>query len=152
VAAYEVELTGRARKQYMALDPAIRDRIRRALRDLADDPTPAQVKALTGGGGLLRIRVGAWRVIYQVEHNPLVHRSGTSLTVPTVPGDGPARKGVCRRARRRRGRAPRHPRTSRQKIIYRKVAVRVAVHRRPARFTRVSASCLACGANARELW
>jgi mRNA interferase RelE/StbE len=69
VAAYEVELTGRARKQYMALDPAIRDRIRRALRDLADDPTPAQVKALTGGGGLLRIRVGAWRVIYQVEHN-----------------------------------------------------------------------------------
>jgi mRNA interferase RelE/StbE len=69
VAAYEVELTGRARKQYTALDPAIRDRIRRALLDLADDPTPAQVKALTGGGGLLRIRVGAWRVIYQVEHN-----------------------------------------------------------------------------------
>jgi mRNA interferase RelE/StbE len=69
VAAYEVELTGRARKQYTALDPVIRDRIRLALRDLADDPTPAQVKALTGGSRLLRIRVGDWRVIYTVEHD-----------------------------------------------------------------------------------
>jgi mRNA interferase RelE/StbE len=69
VAAYEVELTGRARKQYTALDPVIRDRVRAALRDLADDPTPAQVKALAGGGGLLRVRVGAWRVIYRVEHD-----------------------------------------------------------------------------------
>ena len=58
MAAYEVELTARARKQYKALDPVIRDRIRRALLDLADDPAPSQVKALAGGGGLLRIRVG----------------------------------------------------------------------------------------------
>lgn len=69
MAAYEVELTGRARKQYTALDRVIRDRIRAALRDLADEPTPAQVKALTDSGGLLRIRVGAWRVIYRVEHD-----------------------------------------------------------------------------------
>jgi mRNA interferase RelE/StbE len=69
VPAYEVELTARARKQYKALDPAVRDRIRRALLDLADDPAPAQVKALAGGGGLLRVRVGAWRVIYRVEHD-----------------------------------------------------------------------------------
>lgn len=68
-AAYEVELTGRARKQYTALDRVIRDRIRVALRDLADDPTPAQVKALVGGGGLLRVRVGGWRIIYRVEHD-----------------------------------------------------------------------------------
>jgi mRNA interferase RelE/StbE len=69
VAAYEVELTGRARKQYTALDPVIRDRIRVALRDLAEDPTPAQVKALAGGGGLFRLRVGDWRVIYSVERD-----------------------------------------------------------------------------------
>lgn len=68
MAAYEVELTARARKQYKALDPVVRDRVSRALRDLADDPAPAQVKALTGGRGLLRIRVGAWRVIYQIHH------------------------------------------------------------------------------------
>jgi mRNA-degrading endonuclease RelE of RelBE toxin-antitoxin system len=35
VAAYQVELTARARKQYKALDPVIRDRIRRTLLDLA---------------------------------------------------------------------------------------------------------------------
>jgi len=47
VAAHHVELTARARKQYKPLDSVIRDRIRRTLLDLADDPTPAQVKALT---------------------------------------------------------------------------------------------------------
>ena len=47
MAGYQVELTARARKQYKALDPAIRNRIRQSLLDLADDPTPAQVKALT---------------------------------------------------------------------------------------------------------
>jgi len=70
VAAYQVELTARARKQYKALDPVIRDRIRRTLLALADDPTPAQVKALAGGDGLLRVRVGAWSVIYRVERDP----------------------------------------------------------------------------------
>jgi mRNA interferase RelE/StbE len=69
VAAYQVELTARARKQYKALDPVIRDRIRRTLLDLAEDPAPAQVKALAGSSGLLRIRVGAWRVIYHVERD-----------------------------------------------------------------------------------
>jgi mRNA interferase RelE/StbE len=69
VPAYQVELTARARKQYKALDPVARDRIRHTLLELADDPTPAQVKALAGGGGLLRVRVGAWRVIYRVEHD-----------------------------------------------------------------------------------
>jgi mRNA-degrading endonuclease RelE of RelBE toxin-antitoxin system len=59
VAAYEVELTARARKQYKALDPAIRDRVGRALHDLAVDPASAQVKALAGGTDLLRVRVGA---------------------------------------------------------------------------------------------
>lgn len=68
MAAYEVELTGRARKQYTALDPVIRDRLRRALLELADDPTPAPVKALSGSA-LLRVRVGAWRIIYQIEHD-----------------------------------------------------------------------------------
>ena len=68
MAAYEVELTARARKQYEALDRPVRDRMRAALGELADDPTPAQVKVLAGHDGLLRVRVGAWRVIYRVDH------------------------------------------------------------------------------------
>lgn len=69
MAAYQIELTGRARKQYKALDPAVRERVGRALRDLADDPAPAQVKALAGSNELLRIRIGSWRVIYRIEHD-----------------------------------------------------------------------------------
>jgi mRNA interferase RelE/StbE len=68
VTAYEVELTARARKQYEALDRPVRARIRDALAALANDPASAQVKALTNHDDLLRIRVGAWRVIYQVDH------------------------------------------------------------------------------------
>lgn len=66
--AYNVELTARARKQYKALDPVIRQRVRAALRELANDPAPATVKALSGQGNLLRIRVGDWRVIYRIDH------------------------------------------------------------------------------------
>jgi mRNA-degrading endonuclease RelE of RelBE toxin-antitoxin system len=57
VAAYQVELTARARKQYKALDQVIRDRIRRTLLDLADNPTPAQVKALAGGDRACKSRL-----------------------------------------------------------------------------------------------
>ena len=56
MAAYQVELTARARKQYKALDQVIRDRIR-TLLDLADNPTPAQVKALAGGDRACKSRL-----------------------------------------------------------------------------------------------
>jgi mRNA interferase RelE/StbE len=68
VAAYEVQLTARARKQYEALDRPVHERIRATLGELADDPTPAQVKALAGHDDLLRVRVGDWRVIYRLDH------------------------------------------------------------------------------------
>ena len=64
--AYQVELTARARKQYKALDPVVRDRIRHTLPDLADDPAPAQVKAVAGCSGSGSVRGGsftAWNAI-----------------------------------------------------------------------------------------
>ena len=72
MAAYDVELTARARKQYKALDPAIRDRIRAALHSLADNPAPPAVKALAGHQDLLRIRVGDWRIIYHADHGRML--------------------------------------------------------------------------------
>ncbi|MGH3445998.1 MAG: type II toxin-antitoxin system RelE family toxin [Nocardioidaceae bacterium] len=66
--AYEVELTGRARRQYKGLDPQVRRRVRDALHKLADDPTPRGAIPLAGHTGLLRVRVGVWRIIYQVNH------------------------------------------------------------------------------------
>jgi len=44
-----------------------------ALDDLSNDPTPAQVKALAGSGGLCRIRVGDWRIIYTIERDDSWH-------------------------------------------------------------------------------
>lgn len=47
---------------------AAQDNLRRAIRELADDPTPADSIPMHGKGrGLFRIRVGLWRIIYRVQ-------------------------------------------------------------------------------------
>ena len=46
--------------------------MRAATEALRDDPRPAGVKALVNSPGLLRIRVGDWRVIYRVEEARVV--------------------------------------------------------------------------------
>ena len=66
-ADYRVELSRRARKQYDALDGPVRRRLAPAIARLADDPRPAGAIPLTGTTGLMRVRVGDWRVIYQVQ-------------------------------------------------------------------------------------
>jgi mRNA interferase RelE/StbE len=38
----------------------------RALQGLGTDPRPAGAKRLAGQEGLLRIRVGDWRILYEV--------------------------------------------------------------------------------------
>ncbi len=50
----------------MRMDRATSSRIRVKIGQLADDPTSLanNVKALKGGAGLFRLRVGDWRVIY----------------------------------------------------------------------------------------
>jgi len=47
-------------------------RIAEAIDGLALDPRPPGVKKLGGGGGAYRIRVGDYRIIYQVRDNVLV--------------------------------------------------------------------------------
>lgn len=69
---YALEFTTPAARQVRKLDPQARSRIRVATDGLRDEPRPAGVKALTGSPGLLRIRVGDWRVIYRVEDARLV--------------------------------------------------------------------------------
>jgi len=46
----------------------VQDRIRVAIRSLADDPTPADSISMEGKAhGLHRVRVGDWRVVYRVQ-------------------------------------------------------------------------------------
>ncbi len=65
--AWTVTLAPPARKALKAIrDKRLRGRIVRALQGLETDPRPAGVKRLVGQEGFLRIRVGDWRIIYEV--------------------------------------------------------------------------------------
>lgn len=72
MAAYRIELRPRAEKELAALPRDAQRRIVRAIDGLAEDPRPAGCVALKGGDGLLRIRVGVYRVVNLVEDDRLV--------------------------------------------------------------------------------
>lgn len=64
-----VEYSRDAAKALQRMDLPTSKRIRGKIRQLADDPAALvnNVTALKGGEGLMRLRVGDWRVIYTDE-------------------------------------------------------------------------------------
>jgi mRNA interferase RelE/StbE len=71
--AWTVTLAPPARKALKAIrDTRLRGRIVRALQGLETDPRPTGVKRLAGQEGLLRIRVGDWRILYEVREREVV--------------------------------------------------------------------------------
>lgn len=68
---YRIVLASRARKNLARIDPVIRRRIVRAIDALSADPQPVGCVPLKGVPGALRIRVGDYRVVYQVMHDDL---------------------------------------------------------------------------------
>jgi len=60
---WRVELGSRARKDLRNLDPPVRRRVTDAIRRLANEDDALDVQPLRGTGGQ-RLRVGAWRVIF----------------------------------------------------------------------------------------
>jgi mRNA interferase RelE/StbE len=65
---WHVELLPVARRELLALRNPIQQRVRGAIRALADDPTPAESIMMRGKGiGLYRLRVGSYRVVYRVQ-------------------------------------------------------------------------------------
>ncbi|NBB86922.1 MAG: type II toxin-antitoxin system RelE/ParE family toxin [Bacteroidetes bacterium] len=63
---YEVRITKAAKKEYLKLPPGIRQRVRPAIDALAEDPRPPGCHKLSGTECTYRIRVGDYRVIYDV--------------------------------------------------------------------------------------
>jgi mRNA interferase RelE/StbE len=61
-----IEYSRAALKTLARIDRATARRIRDKVDQLAADPAPLanNVRALSGGEGLMRLRVGDWRVIY----------------------------------------------------------------------------------------
>lgn len=74
MAIYAVEFVKSARKEFERLPARIRDRIAEALRLLAQDPRSEllRVKKLRDPQDLFRIRVGDYRVVYELRHKALV--------------------------------------------------------------------------------
>lgn len=70
--AYHVELTTAAARQVRKLPRPARDRVLDAIEDLGDDPRPHGVKKLRGEQTAWRIRIGEYRVIYDVFDSKLL--------------------------------------------------------------------------------
>lgn len=65
--SYRLEFVSSASREFLALPAAIRERIDKRLVALKENPRPAGVKALQGQEGLWRIRIGGYRVVYQID-------------------------------------------------------------------------------------
>lgn len=70
--SYTIEWKSSARKDLRRIDPPVRRRILDAVTNLGDDPRPVGSVTLTGSPGWRRIRVGSYRVIYELQDDLLV--------------------------------------------------------------------------------
>jgi mRNA interferase RelE/StbE len=66
--SYSIEILRSAQKQLAKIEGKDRDRIIDAIRKLSSDPRPQGVTKLTGRPAW-RIRVGNYRVIYEIDDN-----------------------------------------------------------------------------------
>ncbi len=80
---FDVKLSKRSHKELLSLDPATKARIIQRLEELQDDPFPHGVVKLQGRVDTYRIRVGDYRVLYEVLRKEALvlvekidHRSG----------------------------------------------------------------------------
>lgn len=69
---YRITFARGAAKTFRGLHPQVSGRLKAAIQELAEDPRPPGSLQLNGGDGELRIRVGDYRVIYDVEEDELV--------------------------------------------------------------------------------
>lgn len=69
---YTVEFTKRAQKQLGKIRPRDRRRIEKAIDDLAEDPRPHGHRKLSGTERDYRIRIGDYRVLYEIRDGELL--------------------------------------------------------------------------------
>ncbi len=70
--SYEIVISRRAQKSLARLRPTDREKVRDAIFALSEDPRPHGVRTLKGKpGDYQRLRVGDYRVIYQVQQEML---------------------------------------------------------------------------------
>jgi len=67
VAAYEVKFATSAAKEFRSLPLELKRRVGAVIDRLSQDPRPPGVRKLVGHERLYRIRVGQYRVVYEVD-------------------------------------------------------------------------------------
>jgi mRNA interferase RelE/StbE len=70
--AYAIQFKPNALRQLEELPHAVRNRLGATIEALCDDPFPAGCKKLSGVPDTWRVRVGDYRVIYQVHRRILL--------------------------------------------------------------------------------
>ncbi len=75
---YRISLTARASKEIRKLERQSLSRISIAIDDLAENPCPHGCLKVKTGEGLWRIRVGDWRIGYEIDDQA---REVTVITV-----------------------------------------------------------------------
>jgi mRNA interferase RelE/StbE len=86
--AYRLEFVSSAQREFLRLPLAVRTRLDPHLLGLAQDPRPRGVKAMAGHKGLFRIRVGDYRILYEIDDTDHV------VTVTRVRLRGSAYRGL----------------------------------------------------------
>jgi mRNA interferase RelE/StbE len=64
---FQVEFTNRAARAFRNLSPDVQRRLDPALLALADNPRPPGCVKLSGEESLWRVRVGDYRIVYQIQ-------------------------------------------------------------------------------------
>jgi mRNA interferase RelE/StbE len=69
---YQVEISKGALKQLKKLPQDIRDRLERKIEELAEEPRPDGVGKLKNGDNRYRVRVGKYRILYDIFDDILI--------------------------------------------------------------------------------
>lgn len=69
---YGITYKPSAAKELRKLEKTDQQRVARLISSLAQNPRPRESEKVAGGAGELRVKVGPWRVIYDVEDGRLV--------------------------------------------------------------------------------
>jgi mRNA interferase RelE/StbE len=70
--SYEVEFSRGAKKQFRKLPIDVQQRIQTKINELAIEPRPNGVKKLQGDDNSYRVRVGDYRVVYELDDDVLI--------------------------------------------------------------------------------
>lgn len=70
--SYRVEISRKATKQVKGLPKKIQEQVRTQIRALADNPRPGGITKISGRVDLYRVRVGDYRILYEIQDKVLL--------------------------------------------------------------------------------